>query len=390
MIKKIINSLILKKNLIFLSIVFLFLLLLNFIFYQKLTNSLSANKSLQQQFNKVKSDLNTLKNQDQVKRNNQLNEEIDNINKTYKSSLSAYEEILKLEDEKVEVNPLREDFAQILSFLSDKNYASASAVLLTLNQKISQEQQKLLAALVTPAPNIPVSNTPPGSGFSRQNVQTDVGTFLIDIISADLNSTKVIVDTASDSDCANDCPVLSLGDYAARSGAFAGVNGSYFCPATYPSCADKKNSFDTLLMNKNKHYFNSDNNIYSTVPAAIFSGNSVRFVAQSLEWGRDTSVDAVIANRPLLLMGENIMFSGEGEPKEGSQGNRSFVGNKGSTVYIGVVYSASVADSAKVLKTLGLDNAINLDDGGSTALWFGGYKAGPGRNIPNALLLVKK
>lgn len=390
MIKKIINSLILKKNLILLIIIISSLLSLNIIFYQKLTNSLSANKTLQQQFNKVKSDLNTLKNQDQIKRNDQLKEEIDNINKTYNSALVAYEEILKLEDEKVEVDPLREDFAQILSFLSDKNYASASAVLLILNQKISQEQQKLLASKVTPAPNIPVSNTPPGSGFSQQNVQTDAGTFLIDIISADLNSTKVIVDTASDSDCANDCPVLSLGDFAARSGAFAGVNGSYFCPATYPSCADKKNSFDTLLMNKNKHYFNSDNNIYSTVPAAIFSGNSVRFVAQSLEWGRDTSVDAVIANRPLLLMGGNIMFSGEGEPKEGSQGSRSFVGNKGSTVYIGVVYSASVADSAKVLKTLGLDNAINLDDGGSTALWFGGYKAGPGRNIPNALLLVKK
>ena len=25
-------------------------------------------------------------------------------------------------------------------------------------------------------------------------------------------------------------------------------------------------------------------------------------------------------------------------------------------------------------------------DGGSTALWFGGYKAGPGRNIPNAII----
>jgi len=29
-----------------------------------------------------------------------------------------------------------------------------------------------------------------------------------------------------------------------------------FCPSTYPQCAGKTNSFDTLLMNKNKVYFN--------------------------------------------------------------------------------------------------------------------------------------
>lgn len=35
-------------------------------------------------------------------------------------------------------------------------------------------------------------------------------------------------------------------------------------------------------------------------------------------------------------------------------------------------------------------DALNLDEGGSTALWYGGYKTGPGRNIPNALLFVKR
>ncbi|MCL4385616.1 MAG: phosphodiester glycosidase family protein [Cyanobacteria bacterium] len=42
------------------------------------------------------------------------------------------------------------------------------------------------------------------------------------------------------------------------------------------------------------------------------------------------------------------------------------------------------------MTTLGLQNAINLDDGGSTALWYGGYKAGPGRNLPNVVLFLKK
>jgi hypothetical protein len=39
---------------------------------------------------------------------------------------------------------------------------------------------------------------------------------LVGIVSADLNSTRVIVDTASDSDCKNDSR-LFLGDYVSRS-----------------------------------------------------------------------------------------------------------------------------------------------------------------------------
>ncbi len=170
-----------------------------------------------------------------------------------------------------------------------------------------------------------------------------------------------------------------------------GINGPYFCPAEYPSCAGKTNSFDTLLMNKSKTYFNSDNNVYSTVPAVIFSGGSARFVGRSLEWGRDTGVDAVIASQPLLLSGGEIRFGGDGDPKKGSRGSRSFIGSKGSTVYIGVVRSATVAEVAHVLKTMGIENALNLDSGGSTAFMANGkYVAGPGRNTPFGIVLVRK
>jgi exopolysaccharide biosynthesis protein len=240
------------------------------------------------------------------------------------------------------------------------------------------------------APTAPVNNTPPSSGYSKQTVKTDIGEFTVDIIAADMSSTKVIVDTASDSDCSSNCPVLSLADYVNRSGAYAGINGSYFCPKDYASCAGKENSFDTLLMNKNKVYFNSANNIHSTVPAAIFYSGGTRFVAQSLEWGRDTSVDGVIANHPLTLSGGNIVFGGNSDPKQGSKGSRSFVGTGGGKVYIGVVRNATVAESAHVHKALGMQEALNLDSGGSTALYINGYKVGPGRNIPNAVLFVQR
>lgn len=353
-------------------------------------NNLSVSESnLREKLGKVESEYLKLKNEDQYLINQQNKKEIENIQKTYKKAVVTYEKLLDLKTVSKNTAKLDELFAKSLDLLSQKNYASSDAVLIQLISKITDEKEKFASSFVIPE-NLQAFNAPPSSGYRRQRVNLDIGSYMVDIVSADLGSTRVTVDTASDSTCGNDCPVLSLGDYVARSGAFAGINGSYFCPATYPSCAGKANSFDTLLMNKNKVYFNSDNNVYSTVPAVIFGGGWVRFVGRSSDWGRDTGVDGVLANQPLLLNGGNIVFGGDGDPKKGSKGSRSFVANKGNTVYIGVTHNATVAENAHVMKALGMDNALNLDSGGSTALWYGGYKAGPGRAIPNAILFIRK
>lgn len=364
-----------------------------FYFYKKINNKIlliqSDKVKLKQTLNNVSVELINLKSQDQYKINKDLEFKIKNIETTYVNTVKSYELLLDLKTKTKNTAKLDALFAEILTLLSDRNYASAEANLISFDKEIGIEKQKILASFQIPD-NIPENNTPPGSGYQQQIVKSDIGDFLVGIIAADLNSTRVIVDTASDSDCKNDCPVMSLGDYVSRSGAYAGINGSYFCPADYPSCSDKKNSFDTLAMNKNKKYLNSDNNVYSTVPAVIFSGNSARFVGQSLEWGRDTGVDSVLAMQPLLVSNGNVVFNGDGEPKRGSKGNRSFVGTSGSAAYIGIVFNATVAEAAHVIKTMGIQNALNLDSGGSTALWSNGYKAGPGRNIPNSILFIRK
>jgi hypothetical protein len=242
--------------------------------------------------------------------------------------------------------------------------------------------------VVTKAPTaLPViNNVPPGSGYSRQTVQTDAGSFSVSLVAANTATTKVIVDTASTSDCSSNCPVLSLGEYVTRNGGWAGINGSYFCPRDYPSCSGKENTFDLLVMNKDKYYFNSANNVYSTNPVVGFRDGSVSFVTAGSSWGRDTSLNGVLMNYPLLVSGGNVVFGGDGDPKKGSRGSRSFVANKGSNIYIGVTFNVTVAENALVMKALGMENALNLDSGGSTALWHGGYKVGPGRGIPNAII----
>jgi hypothetical protein len=325
-----------------------------------------------------------LESEDQRARNKELSDTMDEIKNAYIKSVSVYEELLDLKTN----TKLNENYAKVVSLLAAANYSEANTLLDTLENDIAAEQAK--SVVVAPAAAGPESNTPPSSGYSRQTVTTDAGKFTVSLVSGDLSNTKVIVDTASDSDCRDNCPVLPLATYISRNGAFAGINGSYFCPASYPTCAGKTNSFDLLAMNKNKTYFNSDNNVYSSNPAVIFGNGYVRFVTAASQWGRDTGVDGVLSNYPLLIHGSNVVFGGNDDPKQGSKGNRSFVANKANTVYIGVVHNATVAESARALKALGMENGMNLDSGGSTALWSGGYKLGPGRDLPNVILFVRK
>lgn len=330
----------------------------------------------------------TLESEDQRVRNDKLESEVATIQSEYKKAVGAYEEMVKLRESGTKTTELDTLLAEALTYLSDLEYASASASLAKLNGEITKLNAPSQAAVPISAP---LDNSPPTSGFKQQAVDVNGSRFLVNSIAADLGSTKVVVETASDGDCADNCPVDSLGSYVARAGGYAGINGPYFCPETYPSCAGKKNSFDTLLMNSKKTYFNSSNNIYSAVPAAIFSAGSARFVGSSSEWGRDTGVDSVIASQPLLLHGGNVMFGGDDEVKRASRGTRSFIATKGSTVYIGVVQNANVAEVALVLQAMGMENALNLDSGGSTAFYANGrYIAGPGRNTPFGIVLVSR
>ncbi len=325
-----------------------------------------------------------LKNADQIKINKDLQTQVGLVDKTFKDSVGAYENMLEIQTR----DDLEKQWAAILADLAKNDYQSAGDKLAKLKTAI--EKVKTDLAVVPVPANLPASNTPPSAGFAKQVVNVDGADFVVDIVSADLKNSKLIVDTASDKDCGDNCPVNSLDFYAKRNGAYAGINGPYFCPDTYPSCAGKKNSFDTLLMNKNKTYFNSDNNVYSTNPVAIFSTTS-RFIDQGSGWGRDTGVDSVIMGRPLMVYNNSVTFNGNSDPKETNKGNRAFVAGTDSLVYIGVVHNATVAEVAKVIAKMGIRNAINLDSGGSMAMWVNGkYIDGPGRGLPFGVLLVRR
>ncbi len=67
------------------------------------------------------------------------------------------------------------------------------------------------------------------------------------------------------------------------------------------------------------------------------------------------------------------------------QGSIAIAGNN---LYLIHIFNATVPEAAAAINELKVDNAILLDGGGSAAMIYNGkYVTGPGRNIPNAILI---
>ncbi len=238
----------------------------------------------------------------------------------------------------------------------------------------------------------------PALTYERKTVSTSRGNFTVDILVADLNSgqIKVVTDTANDNDCLDNCPVKSLLTYVSENQGLAGINGSYFCPASYPECAGKTNSFYWKVYNSELHkMINPNNNIKEDKPFMAFdSTGAVRFFARYQDLiSSGLAITAGISNEPLLVQNSQIVVTENilDDKERTVKSTRGGLGMKGQTVYAVVAHSATVMDLASIMQAIGAENAFNLDGGGSSALVYSGaYKVGPGRNIPNALIFVKK
>lgn len=107
------------------------------------TKALADNASVyQKQLIATQKELTALKNQDQYKRNEDLQKNIKDIESTYKDTVKAYETIQDLKAQKQKTDSYDKALVQALSYLSDKNYSSASSTLTNLNKQIASDQAK--------------------------------------------------------------------------------------------------------------------------------------------------------------------------------------------------------------------------------------------------------
>jgi len=246
-------------------------------------------------------------------------------------------------------------------------------------------QAKTVAARA--ATSAPVSASP-GAGYSRINVPTDRGNFVTDVISVPQGTTAVTV-TGNDGNCENNCNAKPLADYVAEAGGYAGIHGSYFCPPDYAACAGKTYSYDfPVYSSRDSKWINADKLFWNGRGMAAFTGGTPHFCADAS--GCDNgSITAGVVNYPTLLSGGKIMVNeGNVSGSLGTvKGTRGAIGVGNGKIFLVITRSATVIDAAGVMKSLGAENALNLDGGGSAAMYYGGYKVGPGRLLPNAIVL---
>jgi exopolysaccharide biosynthesis protein len=208
-----------------------------------------------------------------------------------------------------------------------------------------------------------------------------------------MGGTRVITDTGNDNDCATGCAVNSLQTYVTRNGGFGGVNGTYFCPITYPECSAKTNSYDFPVYNTRLgHWINSGNLFWNSRAMMYFDGGGAHYVQDAKSFGG--SLTAGIVNYPGLVNDGQVQIDDNQsglDPKQVAKGTKVGIGVRGTTIMVVVAQNVNMQEFAYVFKSLGATGALNLDTGGSTALYYGGrYVYGPGRDIPNAIIFASK
>lgn len=230
------------------------------------------------------------------------------------------------------------------------------------------------------------------SGYSYQSVQTERGTFGAHVIKVALKDVKVKTVSASSGSCSDNCDTKSLADYVKSSGGFAGMNGSYFCPPDYSDCSGKVNSFDFALYDSNEgKWEHKDALSWFKTGLITFNGHESSFYKKSSDYGGG-GVTAGISNYPSLVKDGEIVVKDDEltSYQKDVKGPRGVIGVGGDNLYLVIVIGATVKDAAHAIRALGAKYALNLDGGGSSAMYINDkYIVGPGRSLPNVIVLTK-
>lgn len=252
------------------------------------------------------------------------------------------------------------------------------------NVKLDKDYQKYLASL----PKDIATGGSIGSGYSVTKIKTDKGTFSVHLIKASGVKVKTLV-AASDT-CKDNCATKSLADYVKDGGGFAGMNGTYFCPPDYSTCGGKTNSFDFAMYDSNKKkWFNKNALTWFKTSITVFNDGHGKVYKKTSDFSGDAS--AAISNFPALVKdGETAIDDELVTSYQKQKGTKGAIGVNGDTIYLALISNASIYDAASVMKAIGAKNAMNLDGGGSSAMYINGkYVVGPGRSLPNAVVLTK-
>ncbi len=240
------------------------------------------------------------------------------------------------------------------------------------------------------------------SNYEHRSVASKNGTFQADIVTIDLANPdlRIVTDTADNYNCKTGCKAKPLLGYVEKHPtAFAAVNGTYF-----DTSAEKKNYYFFPVYNTGEGVLINDDQLkwWTTGPMMAFDQNNKFYYfkdsrdfksVESFESAYGVKLQAAIGNKPRLIENKmNVLIDWEVDAKQrNGRSTKGALGYKEGKLYVVNAYKATVPDLACVLQALGMEYAINLDGGYSTALFYNDeLMAGPGRDIPNAIIFKTK
>ena len=103
-----------------------------------------------------------------------------------------------------------------------------------------------------------------------------------------------------------------------------------------------------------------------------------------------------------LSAGPSLLINGNSTPAPKEEGfteakiltqvaSRSFIGTTADGKVIVGTTSASISELKEIAKALGLQNAMCLDGGASSGLYYNGtYQTSPGRKVNNSIVFTQK
>ena len=247
----------------------------------------------------------------------------------------------------------------------------------------------------------PPSSDP--STYQSYTLATDEGRFAIKVVTLQRDAFEMVTDTGSTTDCETDCAAKALAEYVQENAAFAGIHGSYFCPPDYAECIAKPYAFDPpafntaadVMIHDDTLVFHDRPFIAQTTDGEMHYFHRIDSFGTTLadyEASTGLEVNAAIGNWPSLIEdGISVVANEPVESSFSNIGTRGGIGWDDEYYYLVIASSATVGNLASIFDGLGAHYAMNLDGGGSAALYYdGSYKAGPGRLLPNAILFKEK
>lgn len=342
----------------------------------------SKAEQLEAEFNKVKSD--------------EEHQKYAAIDALYAQFQDIVQKVSRNANLKLDTSSVSGQYSAWGTQLLQKQYDPLKQSLSAAQSQLDKQYQLYQASLVKPtAQPQTVAKSSGGStpsGYSVPTIATSRGSFKVYLVKMPLASVTVKTVTANTGNCTNQCPTKSLSQYVGDSGAYAGINGTYFCPPDYSWCSGKTNSYDFAVYNSFVgNWLNSNALSWNSEGLATFNGHSAKFYRYASDFAGGP-VTAGIANFPPLLVhgGQVAITDADLDTAQKTKGLRGALGVDSANVYLAVVSSASILDAAYTMQALGATEVLNLDGGGSSALYIAGsYKVGPGRSLPNAVVLVQ-